>query len=39
VVNENLVGVERAKDTVYLGKPMSVGAAALDLSKLDMYNV
>ena len=25
VVNENLVGVERAKDKVYLGKPMSGG--------------
>jgi hypothetical protein len=38
VVNENLVGVERAKDKVYLGKPMSVGVAVLDLSKFHMYN-
>ncbi len=38
VVNENLVGVERAKEKVYLGKPMSVGVAVLDSSKLHMYN-
>ena len=38
VVNEDLVGVQRAKDKVYLGKPMSVGVAVLDLSKLHMYS-
>ena len=38
VVNENLVGVERAKAEVYLNKPMAVGVTVLDLSKLHMYN-
>jgi hypothetical protein len=38
VVNDDLVGVERAKDKVYLNKPMAVGVAVLDLSKLHMYD-
>ena len=37
-MNENLVGVERAKAEVYLNKPMASGVTVLDLSKLHMYN-
>ena len=38
IINENLVGVEKIKAVVRLNKPIYVGMAILDLSKLHMYN-
>ena len=37
IINENLVGVEKIKDTIKLNKPIYVGVSILDLSKLHMY--
>ncbi|GBM08249.1 hypothetical protein AVEN_82934-1 [Araneus ventricosus] len=37
IFNDNLVGVERLKKTVWLNKPLYVGFAILELSKLHMY--
>ena len=37
IINENLVGVEKLKETVKLNKPIYVGMSILDLSKLHMY--
>lgn len=37
-INENLVGIERTKKQVYLNKPIAIGVAILDLSKMHMYN-
>ena len=37
IINENIVGVERAKKEIYLNKPIAVGVAVFDLSKLHMY--
>jgi hypothetical protein len=37
IINENIVGVEHAKKTIKLNKPMAVGVSVLDLSKLHMY--
>jgi len=36
-INENLVGVEKIKNVVKLNKPIYIGMAILDLSKLHMY--
>lgn len=38
IINDNLVGVEKIKAVVKLNKPIYVGMAILDLSKLHMYN-
>ena len=38
IINENLVGVEKLKETVKLNKPIYVGMSILDLSKLHMYS-
>ena len=38
IFSEDLVGVELAKPTIELNKPIYVGAAVLDLSKLIMMN-
>ena len=38
IINENIVGVERAKKEIYLNKPIAIGVAVLDLSKLHMYS-
>ena len=38
IINENLVGVEKLKETVKLSKPIYVGMSILDLSKLHMYS-
>ncbi len=37
IINENLVGIEKIKPVVKLNKPIYVGMAILDLSKLHMY--
>jgi hypothetical protein len=37
IINENIVGVEKAKKEIYLNKPIAIGVAVLDLSKLHMY--
>ena len=37
IIHENLVGVEKMKATLKLNKPIYVGVAILDLSKLHMY--
>jgi hypothetical protein len=37
IINENVVGVEKAKKEIYLNKPIAIGVAVLDLSKLHMY--
>ena len=37
IINEELVGVELEKATVKLNKPIYIGVAILDLSKLHMY--
>ena len=37
IINENLIGVEKLKRCVNLNKPIYVGMAILDLSKLHMY--
>ena len=37
-VNENLVGVDKLKQTVKLNKPIYVGMSVLDLSQLHMYS-
>ena len=39
IFNEDLVGVHLAKDKVFLCKPVFVGQAVLDLSKLEMYEL
>ena len=36
-INDKLVGIEKIKSTVKLNKPIYVGMAILDLSKLHMY--
>ena len=36
-INDTLVGIEKIKSIVYLNKPIYVGMAILDLSKLHMY--
>ena len=38
IINENLVGVEKLKETVKLNKPIYAGMSILDLSKLHMYS-
>ena len=38
IINENLVGVEKLKETVKLNKPIYIGMSILDLSKLHMYS-
>ena len=38
IVNENLVGVEKEKHTVELNKPIYMGMAILDHSKIHMYS-
>ena len=37
IINEHIVGVEHAKKTIKLNKPMAVGVSVLDISKLHMY--
>ena len=37
IINENLVGVEKIKNTIKLNKPIYVGVSILDLSKLHMH--
>jgi hypothetical protein len=37
-INDGLVGVESCKHTIKLNKPIQIGVAILDLSKLHMYN-
>ena len=39
IINENLIGVEKAKSVVKLNKPIYVGMSILDLSKQHMYSV
>jgi len=39
IFNPNLVGVNLAKDKVKLDKPIFIGQAVLDISKLIMYNL
>jgi len=39
IFHENLVGVNLAKDQVVLNKPIAIGQAVLDLSKLIMYDL
>ena len=39
VFNENLIGVHLSKDQVILDKPIFIGQAVLDLSKLVMYQL
>jgi hypothetical protein len=36
-INENLVGVEKIKAVIKLNKPIYLGMAILDLSKLHVY--
>ena len=36
-INDNLIGIEKIKSVVKLNKPIYVGMAILDLSKLHMY--
>ena len=38
IINENLVGVEKEKHTVELNKPIYMGMAILDHSKIHMYS-
>ena len=38
IINENLIGVEKAKSVVKLNKPIYVGMCILDLSKQHMYS-
>ena len=38
IINENLIGVEKAKSVVKLNKPIYVGMSILDLSKQHMYS-
>lgn len=38
IITENLIGVEKMKETVKLNKPMYVGMSILDMSKLHMYS-
>ena len=38
IINENLVGVEKGKHTVELNKPIYMGMAILDHSKIHMYS-
>ena len=37
VINDQLVGIEKIKSVVLLNKPIYVGMAILDMSKLHMY--
>jgi len=37
IINENLVGVEKQKPKLKLGKPIFIGMSILDLSKQHMY--
>ena len=37
IINDKLVGIEKIKSVVLLNKPIYVGMAILDLSKLHMY--
>jgi hypothetical protein len=37
IINENLVGIEKIKNVVNSNKPIYLGMAILDLSKLHMY--
>ena len=37
VINDKLVGIEKAKSGVLLNKPIYLGMAILDMSKLHMY--
>ena len=37
IINDSLVGVEKIKQVVKLNKPIYIGMAILDLSKLHMY--
>ena len=37
IINENLIGVEKAKSVIKLNKPVYVGMSILDLSKQHMY--
>lgn len=39
IFNENLVGIHLAKEKVILDKPVFIGQAVLDLSKLVMYEL
>lgn len=39
IFNEDLVGIHLAKDRVILNKPIHIGQAVLDLSKLIMYEL
>ena len=39
IFTEDLVGVHLAKDRVYLNKPVFIGQAVLELSKLEMYEL
>ena len=38
IINENLIGVEKAKSVIKLNKPVYVGMCILDLSKQHMYS-
>ena len=38
IINENLIGVEKAKSVIKLSKPVYVGMCILDLSKQHMYS-